>query len=156
MEVEEKPYYPVFLKLDGRTCLVVGGGRVAWRKIAGLVECGGRVIVVAPRVAAEVEDAADRGELEIRRREFCKDDLEGVFLVYAATDRPAINARVLELARRAGCLAAAVDASWRQGDFLTPARFRHDGVTVAVSSHGKSCCRSRDLKNEIRDILQRR
>jgi siroheme synthase-like protein len=156
MEGLEKTCYPVFLNLAGRICLVVGGGRVAWRKISGLLECGGRVVVVAPRVGDEVETAARQGRLEIRRREFQEADIEDAFLVYAATDRPAVNLRVLELARQYRVLAAAVDASWKQGDFLTPARFHHDGITVAVSSHGRSCCSSRDLKNELMRMLQER
>ncbi len=154
MNQPKKPYYPIFLDLNERPCLVVGGGRVAWRKIAGLLECGARVTVVAPRVVDVIVEKAREGELTLWPREFREDDLEGFFLVYAATDQSAVNAGVLDQARRRRLLAAAVDASWRQGDFLTPARFRRDGVTVAVSSDGQSCCRSRDLKNEIKELLK--
>jgi len=150
---DDNRFYPVFLNLSGRSCLVVGGGTVAWRKINGLLESGARVLVVAPEPGSEVTEAAAAGRLEIRRRSFRADDLGDVFLVYAATDDTVINARILELARERGILAAAVDGNWRAGDFLTPARFHHAGVTVAVSSHGTSCCRSRDVKNELERYL---
>ncbi len=153
MEETVKPYYPVFLHLDQRPCLVVGGGRVAERKIAGLLECGARVTVIAPRVVSAIDAKARAGELKLHRRKFCDHDLAGFVLVYAATDQAGVNARILELARQLRVPAAAVDGNWRRGDFLTPARFHYDGITVAVSSSGKSCCRSRDLKNEIRKLL---
>ncbi len=146
-------FYPFFRNLSGRFCLVAGGGAVAWRKIAGLLESGARVLVLAPEPGSEVQEAAAAGRLEIRRRSFQAGDLDGVFLVYAATDDAGTNARILELARERGILAAAVDGNWRAGDFLTPARFHHAGVTVAVSSHGVSCCRSRDVKNELERYL---
>jgi siroheme synthase-like protein len=150
---DKHPFYPVFLNLRGRLCLVVGGGTVAWRKIRGLLESGAQISVVAPEVCPEVLAAAADGRIEVCRRVFRADDLEGVFLVYAATDAAGINARVLELARERGILAAAVDGNWRLGDFLTPARFDHAGVRVAVSSHGRSCCQSRDIKNELQRFL---
>ncbi len=152
----EPPGYPVFLRLAGRCCLVVGGGTVAWRKISGLLEAGARVVVVAPDVSAAVAAAAGKGELELRLRSFREGDLDGVFLVYAATDAPALNARILALARERSLLAAAVDGNWRNGDFLTPARLRCAGATIAISTGGRSCTRARDLKEEIGRLLAAR
>lgn len=153
MNGEQKPCYPVFLRLQGRICLVVGGGRVAWRKITGLLQSGARVRVVAPETAPEVAAAAAAGELEHLPREFRDGDLDGAFLVYAATSSAAANREVLAGARRRGILAAAVDGSWREGDFVTPARFAAEGATIAVSTDGRSCTRARDLKNRLRQLL---
>lgn len=152
----KKSYYPVFLDLDQRPCLVVGGGAVAWRKIEGLLNCGAQITVVAPKFSAEIEDAAGAGEITIKRRLFREVDLEGKFLVYAATDACEVNAEIIKLSRKRGIFIAAVDKNWSHGDFITPARFSHSGVTVAVSSNGESCCRSRDLKNELQNFLNSR
>ena len=150
---QKSPYYPIFIALEQRSCLVVGGGAVAWRKIEGLLACGAQVTVVALNLVPEIEKVAAEGKIAIRRWAFAETDLEKVFLVYAATDDPNVNANVLILSRKQGILAAAVDKNWATGDFITPARFTHEGVTVAVSSDGESCSRSRDVKNELQRFL---
>ena len=154
MRIQKNPYYPIFLALEKRSCLVVGGGAVAWRKIEGLLACGAQVTVVAPALVPEIEKAAAEAKITINRRIFAETDLEKVFLVYAATDDANVNANILTLSRKQGVMAAAVDKNWVAGDFITPARFTHAGVTVAVSSDGESCCRSRDIKNELQRFLK--
>ena len=150
---QKSPYYPIFVALEERSCLVVGGGAVAWRKIKGLLDCGAQVTVVAPILVPEIEHAVSKALITVKRRTFSETDLENIFLVYAATDDPEINAEILNFAQKRGILAAAVDKNWGEGDFITPARFTHAGVTVAVSSDGESCCRSRDVKNELQRFL---
>ena len=150
---QKSSYYPIFLDLDQRSCLVVGGGTVAWRKIEGLLNCGAQVTVVAPDLLSEIGQAAAEGKIAVKRRAFAETDLEDVFLVYAATDDVNVNTKVLTLSRKRGILAAAVDQNWANGDFITPARFTHAGVTVAVSSNGESCSRSRNVKNELQRFL---
>ena len=150
---QKKPYYPIFIALEHRSCLVVGGGAVAWRKIEGLLDCGAQVTVVAPVLVPEIEQAVSEGLIAVNRRTFTETDLENIFLVYAATDDPNVNAEILIFAQKRGVLAAAVDKNWVDGDFITPARFTHAGITVAVSSDGDSCSRSRDVKNELQRFL---
>ena len=147
--LQKSPYYPIFIALEQRSCLVVGGGAVAWRKIKGLLDCGAQVTVVAPVLVLEIEQAVSEAIIVVNRRAFTETDLENVFLVYAATDDTDVNAEILRLSRKRDILAAAVDKNWADGDFITPARFTHKGVTVAVSSDGESCSRSRDVKNEL-------
>ena len=150
---QKKPYYPIFIALKQRSCLVVGGGAVAWRKIEGLLDCGAQVTVVAPILVPEIEQVVSEGLIVVNRRTFTETDLEDIFLVYAATDDPDVNAEILIFAQKRGVLAAAVDKNWVDGDFITPARFSHAGITVAVSSDGESCSRSRDVKNELQRFL---
>ena len=152
--LQKSPYYPIFIALEQRLCLVVGGGVVAWRKIKGLLDCGARLTVVAPILVPKIEQAVSEGLITVKRRNFNENDLEKVFLVYAATDDAAVNAEILNLSVERGILAAAVDKNWADGDFITPARFTHAGVTVAVSSDGESCSRSRDVKNELQTFLK--
>lgn len=151
---QKSPYYPIFIALEHRFCLVVGGGAVAWRKIKGLFDCGAQVTVVAPLLVPEIEQAVSEGIIVVNRRAFTETDLENIFLVYAATDDADVNAEILNFAQKRGILAAAVDKNWDNGDFITPARFTHKGVTVAVSSDGESCSRSRDVKNELQRFLR--
>jgi len=151
---QENSYYPIFIDLAQRSCLVVGGGAVAWRKIEGLLNCGAQVTVVAPAYLAEIKKAATAGRITLKGRIFAQTDLDDIFLVYAATDNLDVNAEILNLSRKRGVLAAAVDKNWVNGDFITPARFTHAGVTVAVSSDGESCCRSRDVKNQLQCFLK--
>ncbi len=151
---QKKPYYPIFLDLNQRSCLVVGGGAVAWRKIEGLLASGAQINVVAPRLSQKIEEAAGDGKIVTSRRIFTETDLKDIFLVYAATDDAEVNAEVLKLSRKQGILAAAVDKNWVNGNFITPAGFTHEGVTVAVSSNGESCSRSRDVKNKLQRFLK--
>jgi len=96
--------YPIALDLRGRTVVVAGGGTVAARKLRGLREAGGRVIVVAPWACEEVRSAAERGEIELRERAFEPADLEGALVAFAATDDAAVNAEVVAEARARGIL----------------------------------------------------
>src|ERR1700678_245463 len=96
--------FPVFFKLQGRPCLVVGAGTIAAPKIASLLRAGGQVTVVAPKARAEVASQARAGQLMWREREFAAADLDGMFLVVAATDLQAVNHQVAESARSRGVL----------------------------------------------------
>src|SRR2546427_3446247 len=102
-------YFPVALDLQGRRCLVVGGGSVAQRKVDALLDAGAQVLIVAPRISAEIEGLGLLRAVEIRLRQYQPDDLDGVFIVVAATDDRETNARVAADARQRGILVNAVD-----------------------------------------------
>ena len=87
--------FPLFLKLEGRACLVVGAGRVAESKIESLVRCGAKVRVVAPQATAAVREAAQAGAIVWEQRAYQPGDLAGAFLVVAATSSPELHARDL-------------------------------------------------------------
>lgn len=119
--------YPLLLDLTGRRVLVVGGGRLAGRRVPGLLAAGARVHVVAPQVAGPAGTAT-----VVSRREFADADVEGAWLVLAATDDPAVNARIAEIAddHRVFCVRGD-DA--RGGSARTPAVARRGPVVIAVS-----------------------
>jgi uroporphyrin-III C-methyltransferase / precorrin-2 dehydrogenase / sirohydrochlorin ferrochelatase len=129
--VTDFPPYPSGLRLHGRAVLVVGGGRVAQRRIPRLLSSGARVTVVSPATTPAVEGLATSGEVTWRRRGYRTDDLDDAWYVIAATDDPAVNAQVSRDAeqRRIFCVRAD-DAT--QATAWTPAVGRHAGVTVAV------------------------
>ncbi|WP_337999080.1 bifunctional precorrin-2 dehydrogenase/sirohydrochlorin ferrochelatase [Desulforamulus hydrothermalis] len=142
--------YPIFVKLAGRLCLVVGGGQVAERKVGSLLECGARVIVVSPEVTPAIKEWADQGKLELRRRAYHTSDLAGVFLVFAATNRSEINRQVTEdcLARN---LAVNVADDPDACNFYVPSVIRRGKLAIAVSTGGASPA----LAARIRRLLER-
>lgn len=130
-------WYPLMLNISGRLCVVAGGGSVAARKTAGLLEAGARVRVVSPALTADLLELARQGRIEWRSREAEPADLEGAYLVFAATDDPEANRRLTEMAEARGMLvndAASGDA----GNFLVPAVLRRGDFVIAVSSSGSA------------------
>jgi uroporphyrin-III C-methyltransferase/precorrin-2 dehydrogenase/sirohydrochlorin ferrochelatase len=123
--------YPLMLSLAGRRVLVVGGGRVALRRVRGLLDCGAHVVVVAPSVLPELAELP----VAVLQREYREGDLSAAWLAHAVTDDKAVNSRVAAEAdrRRIWCVRAddaAASAAW------TPAVTRHGEVTVAVTAGG--------------------
>lgn len=143
------PILPVVLLLEGRPCLIVGAGKVAARKAEHLVEAGGRVTVVGERISDAVQNLHARGVVRLEERAFQDDDVAGCAVVFAATDDAAANLRVLEACRRRGILCGCVDLHWREGDLISPAVLRADDITVAVSTGGRSCRRSRLVRDSL-------
>jgi len=124
--------YPVFLKLDGRPVLLVGGGLVAASKLEGLLAAGAHVTVVAPAVRPEIESAP----VTIRRRGFEATDVAGAWWVVAAAP-PDVNRQVLEAAEARGVWVNAVDDPPNATAYLGGV-VRRDGVTVAISTSGRA------------------
>lgn len=144
--------YPVMLRLDGARCLVVGGGQVAARKVAGLLEAGGQVVVVAPDLEGSLQKLAEQGRVEWVRRGFCRADLPGSRLVIAATDDEGVNAAVAREARRLGIWVNVVDQP-DLCDFIAPAVVRRGPVVVACSTGGQSPALARDLRRRLERVV---
>jgi precorrin-2 dehydrogenase/sirohydrochlorin ferrochelatase len=125
--------YPVNLDVRGRRCVVVGGGRVARRKVEGLAECGAVVHVIAPSISAEVKAAATSWD----ERAYATGDLDGARLVITATDDVGVNQRVFDDADAAGVWVNSADDPERCS-FTLPAVARQGPITVAVGTGGAS------------------
>ncbi len=136
------------LNLEGRLVLVVGGGRVARRKIGTLLEAGALVRLVSPRVDPELADLARKGLVEWLSRDYDSIDLEGCWLVIAATDDRAVNRRVGEEAGRAGVWANVADRP-EAGGFTVPAHFRQGELVIAVSTGGASPLLAAEIKDDL-------
>lgn len=141
--------YPVFMNLAGRRVLIVGGGTLAGQKVRSLLPSGASIVLVAPMLSSECQAEAAAGRLMVARREFAPDDLDGAELVFAATDSPEINHRVVELARQRGIPANAVDDP-AFCDFHTPAVVRRGIVNMAISTDG----RFPGLTRALREVLE--
>ncbi len=142
---------PIFLSVSGRDCLVVGGGKVAERRVGMLLECGAAITVVSPRTTASL-DALSADQIQIIRRPYDASDLDGKFLAIAATSDPAVNAKVVADARARGILVGSVGPAG-SADFSLGAAIRRPGLTLAVSTDGRSPAFGRWLRDEIERFL---
>jgi precorrin-2 dehydrogenase/sirohydrochlorin ferrochelatase len=140
--------FPLFLKLEKRRCLVVGAGSIAESKIAGLVDTGARVRVVAPEATPQVRAWARSRKIDWQQRIFRPADLRGVFLVVAATPSTALHERIFRAARRLGVLCNIVDVP-RLCDFYYPAVVRRGALQIAVSTAGHSPALAQRLREEL-------
>jgi siroheme synthase-like protein len=143
---------PIFVKLADRPCLVIGAGTVAAAKIASLLESDARVTVVAPRANAEVQDLAVAGKLRWSPREFAPADLDGIFLVIAATSDPQVNRAVYLEAQRRGILVNSVDDP-PNCDFYFAAVVRRGDLQIAISTAGESPAVAQRLRQELDESL---
>jgi precorrin-2 dehydrogenase/sirohydrochlorin ferrochelatase len=142
--------FPLFLKLAGRRCLVVGAGSIAESKIASLLASGARVRVVAPRATQRVERWARARRIVWRRGSYREADLRGAFLAIAATSSPKLHALIFRQARRRGILCNVVDDP-AHCDFYYPAVVRRGAFQIAISTGGLSPA----LAQQLRKRLQR-
>ena len=141
------PLFPVFLKLRGRRVLLVGGGPVARGKLAGLLEAGARVTVVAPEVRPEIEAA----DVTVLPRAFTPADLEGAWLVVAAAP-PEVNRAVAAAAEERGVFVNAVDDP-APASAYTGGVFRRGGITVAVSTEGRAPALAGLLREALEAVI---
>lgn len=144
-------YYPVFLNLRGKGCVVVGGGAVAARKVSVLLLCGAAVTVISPTLSGPLSRQHRKGVIGHRSRRYRKGDLAGAFLVVAATGDAQVNARV---ARDAPCLVNVVDRP-ELGNFIVPSRVSRGPLTIAVSTSGASPALSREIGREIAGLYRK-
>ena len=142
--------FPMFLKLEGRQVLVVGAGKVGEPKIAGLLDTGAHVRVVALEATPVVREWARGGKIELFVRAFSSDDLVGAFLAVVATSSRNLNERIYHEAQRRGVLCNVVDVP-DLCDFFYPSVVRRGDLQIAVSTSGKSP----SLAQKIRQQLER-
>jgi precorrin-2 dehydrogenase / sirohydrochlorin ferrochelatase len=142
--------FPMFLKLSARLCLVVGAGPVAESKIASLVEAGARVRVVAPMATPLVRSWAQSETIEWQRRPFQPADLEGVFLVVAATSSTEVHELLFELASQRGVLCNIVDVP-PLCDFYYPSVVQRGALQIAISTAGQSPALAQRLRKQLED-----
>ncbi|PYY22100.1 MAG: siroheme synthase [Acidobacteria bacterium] len=143
--------FPIFLKLDGRRCLVIGGGQVGTQKIAGLLDAGAQVTIVDPSPAVATREFFGN-RVTWYTRKYVPGDLDGVYLVIAATSDPEVNQQIYGEAQQRGILANVVDVP-PLCDFYYPAVVRRGSLVVAVSSQGESPQLAQRVRDEIGQLL---
>jgi len=141
-------FYPILVDLQGKRALVVGGGKVAQRKIETLLEHGASVQVVARELTATLEELRNHEEIDFLGDEFSEVFLEGAFLVFAATDDASLNRRVSQAAQQRGLLVNAVDQP-ADCNFIVPSVLSRGDLLIAVSTSGKSPAFARKVRIEL-------
>jgi precorrin-2 dehydrogenase/sirohydrochlorin ferrochelatase len=138
-------YYPVFLDLKGKQCIVIGGGKVAERKVLSLLRAGARLKVISPELTESLNAGRLRKAFLHVAREFRKGDLKGAFLVIAATSNDLINRKISE---EAPFLVSIADAP-EKGNFVSPAFLQKGPLAIAVSTGGASPAMASAIKKEL-------
>src|SRR3989338_7619367 len=146
----EAIFYPVFLKVKGRRCAVIGGGQVALRKVMTLLEDGASIIVISPELCPELVSLAAEKKIKFVPREYRTGDLKGVFVAIAATDSSIINRRIAAEARKQSALVNVVDDAGKS-DFIAPAIIRRGEITIAISTSGQSPALARKLRIKLEE-----
>ncbi|RUM36736.1 MAG: hypothetical protein DSY57_05150 [Desulfobulbus sp.] len=129
--------YPVFIDIRAKRCLVIGGGKVAERKVRGLLREKADVVIVSPAVTEGIALLAARAQCCWLKKKYSADDLHGAFLVFAVTDSPTVQERVVSDAEALGLPVNVADQPERC-TFHVPAVLRRGDLTIAVSTTGKS------------------
>ena len=140
--------FPMFVKLQGRSVLVVGGGAIGESKIHGLLDTAGNLRVIALDATERVHEWAQSGELSLEIRPFRPNDLDGVFLVVVATSSRELNQQIFDAAQARGILCNVVDVP-DQCDFFYPAVVKRGDLQIAISTAGQSPSLAKKLRQQL-------
>jgi precorrin-2 dehydrogenase/sirohydrochlorin ferrochelatase len=141
-------YYPVFLDIKDKKCVVVGGGEVAARKAERLLDCGAKVVVISPKLTPELAALKDKNLIFHITAEYSGDLIDKAALIVGATDDEKTNARISSDARGKGIPVNIVDDP-QKCDFILPALVQRGDLAIAVGTGGKSPALARHLREEL-------
>ena len=146
--------YPIMLQLDGKKVVVIGGGRVAERKVRGLIGTGAQVVVISPEATDEIQTFFLDGKVVWQKKSFSAEDLRGAALIFAATDDKYINQSVKSLAGKHQLVTVADDPDI--SDFHLPAHVQRGRLSIAVSTGGASPTLAKKLRAELEQLFDER
>jgi len=146
------PSFPLFISLEGKKIVVIGGGRIAARRIRTLTEFTPCVTVVAPETDASLLPLEEAGRVHLLRKPFSPEDVEGAFLVLAAADA-SVNEEVRRVCRDRG-IPVNVSSDRRECDFYFPGIARRGDLVAGVTASGRDHAGARKLTEAIRDLLE--
>lgn len=141
-------FYTINLNIKGKRCVVVGGGKVAYRKVTSLLESGAEVYVISTELNEELKMLLRERKIHFYEKEYSSGDLEGAFLVVAATDSKEINKKVAFEARRLKVIVNVID-DIELCDYIVPAITRVGDLTLSISTAGKSPSLTKKIKDEL-------
>ncbi|MEH7353845.1 NAD(P)-binding protein [Neobacillus drentensis] len=139
--------YPIMLRLEGKLVVVVGGGKVAERKISGLLASGARVVVVSPETTDELQRLSSAGKIEWVQRPFLQGDLKGAFMIFAATNNKVLNKLVKDSAEPHQLVTVADDPDG--SNFHLPSSFHRGRLSIAVATGGASPSLARKIRKQL-------
>jgi precorrin-2 dehydrogenase/sirohydrochlorin ferrochelatase len=144
-------YYPMFVDLQGKRCLVVGGGDIATRKVQGLLDADARVVVVSPTLCQALATLVAQGVIAHQPRPFRADDVLGCTLVIGATDQSEVNMAVSKAARAHDVWVNVVDTP-ESCDFIAPAIVRRGALQIAISTGGHSPTLAKRIRMQLEEV----
>ncbi len=145
-----KKYYPIMLDIEGRPCTLIGGGKVAERKLLSLLQYGAEVQVISPEITDKIKALAAAGEIRYIKRGYKAGDLSGSHLVYVATNDMEVSRACHQEARDGGILINIVDAP-ALCEFIVPAVVRRGDLTISISTNGKSPMLTKRLRQQLEE-----
>jgi len=146
------PYYPIYIDIEDRGVVIIGGGNVCARKAETMMKYGARVTIVSPEFTDEIEGWAKEGCLALNRKHYEDADLEGANLVIASTDDQSVNEQVAADCRRRRIPVNVVDVT-PLCEFIVPAILESGSIQIAVSTGGKSPALARTLKEDLQRMI---
>src|SRR3989337_4068042 len=144
-------YYPIYLDLTGKRCVIVGGGKVAERKCASLIKTDAEITLIAPEITKKLKGYKDKGLIKHIERTYRKGDIRSAFIVISATDSSETNERVARDAKSLHKLTNIVDTP-DLCNFIVPSVFRRGTLSIAVSTGGVSPAFAKAIRNELEQI----
>jgi precorrin-2 dehydrogenase/sirohydrochlorin ferrochelatase len=145
-------FYPIHVNIEGRKCLVVGGGKTAERKVKTLLRYGSKVVVVSPKATKRIEGLLKKKKILWHERTYRVADLKGAFLVFCATSSEKLNREISRDARKRKIMVNVVDAP-KDCDFISPSLIERGHLKVSISTDGLAPLLSRRLREELEGKL---
>jgi siroheme synthase-like protein len=146
------PYYPIYLDIEDRDVVIIGGGSVCARKAETMMKYGARVTIVSPELTDEIEQWAREGKLAVRRKRYDAGDLANANIVIASTDDQSVNEQIAADCRQRRIPVNVVDVT-PLCEFIVPAIVESGGIQIAVSTGGKSPALARTLKEDLQRFV---
>jgi siroheme synthase-like protein len=142
------PYYPLFLNVQTKKCIVIGGGLVALRKVKSLLEHRADITVISPYHCKGIDDLFTGGKIRVLRRKYQVGDLEGTLLAVAATGDKDLNKKIVKEAKKNKVLLNVVDDP-ELSDFIVPSVLHRGDISIAVSTGGKSPALAQKIRSRL-------
>ncbi|MCP4579946.1 MAG: bifunctional precorrin-2 dehydrogenase/sirohydrochlorin ferrochelatase, partial [Deltaproteobacteria bacterium] len=141
-------FYPVFVQLEEKKVVVVGGGNVAYRKVLALLECGAAIHLAGRELTPELKQMVENEDIHFLGQEFKDEYLNNAFMIIAATDDKDLNHHISTCAREKGILVNAVDQP-PDCDFIVPSILKRGDLQIAISTSGKSPALARRIRKSL-------
>ena len=150
--MKQYPYYPIYLDIENRDVVIIGGGTVCARKAETMMKYGARVTVISPEFTEEIEQWAADGKLALKRKHYDESDIDGANIVIASTDVQRVNEKIAADCRRRRIPVNVVDVT-PLCEFIVPAIIDKGSIQLAISTGGKSPALARTLKEDLQQMI---
>ncbi|MCK4401250.1 bifunctional precorrin-2 dehydrogenase/sirohydrochlorin ferrochelatase [bacterium] len=145
-------FYPVNLNIKGKLCIVIGGGKVAERKIKNILFCGGKVKVISPELTSKLAELVKQRRIIYAKAEYHLEALKGAELIYAATSNRNLNSKIAKDAAKLGILVNVCDSA-KDSSFILPAVLRKKDLVIAVSTDGISPEKAVRIRDKLKEVI---